>query len=271
MIELYKKRSLHFVIILLACSCSAKKLLVSNPLLASGITIKITGTTAKINGATVSIISGDKYNKKIFWADTIKGDRFDATVNVPDPGFYEIMFAGKYPPDSVAQGWLHWVDLYLEDNCLYTVKAGADWNILHNHSRVYSSSIVQKKLSLFDESYADKISIQEKDIARKYEEADFLNKTHQDKQYQELSANILKEEAYLKQFHSKYLQEFALNNPGTIVSAHKLLGLTPTEIKEKYNQYIKIYNRMADDIKKQPDGVTFKNELDAVMAPAQKL
>jgi len=270
MIERCKTLSIYFILLLLACSCSTKKLLVS-PLLASGITIKITGTTAKINGATVSIISGDKYSRKTFWADTIRGDRFDATVNVPGPGFYQIIFAGKYPPDSTAQGWLHWVNLYLEDNCSYTVKAGTDWNILHNHSTVYSSSAVQKNLSLFDESYADKISIQEKDIAKNYEEADFLNKTHRDKEYQELSATILKEEADLKQFHSKYLQEFALNNPGTIISTHKLLGLNLTEIKKNYNQYMKIYYHLADDIKKQQDGVTFKNELDAVMAPAPKL
>lgn len=256
-----------FFFIIVFFSCTVKKSIhQTDAIQRDGITVTLTGTTKKLykGKGRVDILS-ENY-KQTYWSDSIRNNKFSGKIIVPASGFYQLRFEGEYPVDSLPTGFLHTVNLYLEDGVKYNIDAGTSWNILWDKAKVYSSSSIQDELSLYDKNFFAGVHQLRSSVGDKqYELAELLDNNPGKKNLELLRKEIALGEETAKQYKGKFVRAYVMQHPGSIVAIHKLSQLYENEIKENYIQYLDIYSHLDGAIKYTADGILFKKTLDSVM------
>ena len=254
--------TLHLLSFILILSCTnpkeAKTGSETNPL--DSAYVKIKGEVNVFDGTVVKIMNEDF--EKVYIIDTVVNKQFKFELSVPGNGFYFMNFTGTEKFGN-ASGWFHGNRIYLEDGHSYMFKASSANNILSNVVNVISSSKIQQSFSKFEEPYWKKLSDLNTQLEQNEALAAKLFEQNRKKEYEEVRVQVLKDENYLQQlFPLEYIREFATNNPSTFISAYKLLGAY--DLKENYNAYLDIYNRLSPDVKHHQYGILFKEKLDAL-------
>jgi len=225
----------------------------------------INGEVKNLNGVKVVL----EQNGAVLDSAIIENNHFTLTGIVWDKMQCNIVFSDPKPfmvkGKRINKGWLHAVDIFVEDNASYKFYADGPSEILYNDYKVITSSKAQQKFEEYRLSYQKERKKIKDYLIYLGVKQDSALQLKNDQLYTQYTDSIRLNEKALGQLNSKLTRQFIVKDPNNYAALYFL-----SEAPDVYKN-VSFYNYINQRIKKEYLGHPFVKKFKKKLETAIKM